>query len=205
MEITALIERAREGDRAAYESFWRIVHGELKALAGRHLAGEPAGHTLQTTALVHEAYLRLAGTQPMSWENRAHFFGAAARAMRRVLVDHARARDRVKRGGGHLKVALAGESLPAAEVPVLDLLALHEALERLAAIDPRKAQVVELRFFGGLDVRETAQILNVATGTVAGDWKIAKMWLHRELAKGETHGPGSLGCSRADAPLGARA
>jgi RNA polymerase sigma factor (TIGR02999 family) len=199
MEITALIERARKGDRGAYESFWQIVYRELKAIAGRQLAGEAAGHTLQTTGLVNEVYLRLTGSRSMKWEDRAHFFGAAAQAMRRVLIDHARARDRSKRGGGRPKVSLSeAPEFPAAEVPALDILALHDALERLAGIDARKAQVVELRYFAGLTVEEIAQILDVATGTIAGDWKIAKMWLHRELTKGETHGPGALDRGRAD-------
>jgi RNA polymerase sigma factor (TIGR02999 family) len=204
MEITALIERARAGDRAAYEAFWQAVYRELKELAERQLAREGAENTLQTTGLVHEVYLRLAGPEPTRWEHRAHFFGAAARAMRQVLVDHARARDRLKRGGGRPKVALPDEAPSAAEVPVLDILALHEALDRLAAMDARKAQVVELRFFAGLSVEEIAKILDVATGTIAGDWKIAKMWLHRELSKGETDGPRALDRSRADPPVGPR-
>jgi RNA polymerase sigma factor (TIGR02999 family) len=190
-DITALIERARSGDRAAYESFWEVVYRELRQLADRELGKEAPGHTLQTTALVHEAYLRLAGPSAMPWDDRAHFFGAAARAMRRVLVDCARARARLKRGGGRMKVSTAGGDAEAADVPALDVLALHEALDRLAALDPRKAQVVELRFFAGLDVREIARILDVAMGTVVGDWKIAKMWLHRELA-GQDDGSGAI-------------
>jgi RNA polymerase sigma factor (TIGR02999 family) len=182
-EITALIGRARGGDRAAYESFWQIVYRELRQIADRELGKEAPGHALQTTALVHEAFLRLVGPNAMPWDDRAHFFGAAARAMRRVLVDCARARGRLKRGGGRMKVSTAGSEAAAADLPALDVLALHEALDRLAALDPRKAQVVELRFFAGLDVREIARILDIATGTVAGDWKIAKMWLHRELSE----------------------
>lgn len=182
-DFTSLIDRARAGDETARDSFWRLVYGELRSLADRELAGERSGHTLQPTALVNEAYLRLAGKGPLLWESRAHFFGAAARAMRQVLVDHARARGRKKRAGAPLDVSGVGvDGLD------LDLLSLDEALDRLEALDPRKARVVALRFFAGLSVREVARLLGVAAGTVSGDWKIAKMWLLRELSGEEARG-----------------
>lgn len=187
-DLTELLVRARGGDASASESFWRQVYGELRALAERELGKERAGHTLAATALVHEAYLRLLGPDPLPFENRAHFFGAAARAMRRILVDHARRRARPKHGGGAAALPLTGLTL-ADHGPGLDLLALDEALERLQAIDARKVQVVELRFFAGLTEAEIAEILGVSTGTVAGDWKVARLWLHRELSPGERDGP----------------
>jgi RNA polymerase sigma factor (TIGR02999 family) len=184
--VTQMLHRAQEGDASASESFWRLVHAELRALARRALAHERTSLTLPPTALVNEAYLRLLGPDPLPWENRAHFFGAAARAMRRILVDHARARNRKKRAGRMDAVHLSEVELEAAE-PNLDLLALDEALERLARVDRRMVQVVELRYFAGMTVAETARVLGVSTGTVAGDWKIARMWLHREISKGDGH------------------
>jgi RNA polymerase sigma-70 factor (ECF subfamily) len=174
-----LIERARDGDRPSLEALWNHVYAELQSLARREFASERKSHTLQPTALVNEAYLRLVGNGQVPWQNRAHFFGAAAQAMRRVLVDHARARAAGKRAGQHA-TRLETDAQVADEQGV-DVVALHEALERLARLDPRKARVVELRFFAGLGVREIADILGVAIGTVSGDWRVAKMWLHREM------------------------
>jgi RNA polymerase sigma factor (TIGR02999 family) len=185
--VTRLLRRAQAGDASACESFWRLVHADLRAMASGELDHERRGHTLPPTALVNEAFLRLQGPVPLPWQNRAHFFGAAARAMRRVLVDHARARRRRKRNGGNAAVPLSELEL-AAPAPGLDLLALDEALEHLGRIDQRMVQVVELRFFAGLPVETIAQLLGVSTGTVGSDWKIARMWLHRELSKGEADG-----------------
>ena len=182
--ITRLLDRAHEGDAAASESFWRLVHQDLRELARGELLHERSNHTLAPTALVHEAFLRLHGSAPLRWQNRAHFFGAAARAMRRVLVDHARARHRRKRAGALAAVALCGEEAAPTAVPPVDLLALDEALERLGTLDPRMVQVVELRFFAGLAVAEIARLLGVSAATVSSDWKIARMWLHRELDQG---------------------
>jgi RNA polymerase sigma factor (TIGR02999 family) len=184
--LTQMLHRAQGGDASASESFWRLVHADLRALARRELAHERSSLTLPPTALVNEAYLRLLGPDPLPWANRAHFFGAAARAMRRILVDHARARRRQKRAGRMDAVPLSEVELAAGERS-LDLLALDEALERLASRDRRLVQVVELRYFAGMTVAETARVLGVSTGTVAGDWKIARMWLHREIGKGDGH------------------
>lgn len=183
--ITRLLQRARAGDAAASDSFWWLVQEDLHELAEGELRHERRNHTLAPTALVHEAFLRLHGSEPLRWENRAHFFGAAARAMRRVLVDHARARHRRKRAGGLAALPL-GDAEPAAAraARAVDLLALDEALERLRALDPRMVQVVELRFFAGLTIAEIGRLLGVSAATLASDWKIARMWLHRELGKG---------------------
>lgn len=163
------------------------MHADLRALARCELDHERSNHTLPPTALVNEAYLRLQGPEPLPWQNRVHFLGAAARAMRRVLIDHARARHRRKRAGGIAAVPLSEVEL-AAPAPDLDLLALDEALQRLARLDQRMVQVVELRFFAGLTVAEIARVLGVSTGTVGSDWKIARLWLHREI-----HGSGADG------------
>jgi RNA polymerase sigma factor (TIGR02999 family) len=157
-----------------------IVHDELRRLARRQMAGERPGHTLQPTALVNEAYLRLANLKQMQWQDRVHFFAMAARVMRRILVDVARSRGYQKRGGGAQRVSLAGV-LEMAEAQPTDVVELDEALEALAQLDARKSQVVELRFFGGLSVEETAEALNVSRETVKRDWTFAKMWLQRHL------------------------
>jgi RNA polymerase sigma factor (TIGR02999 family) len=187
-DITQLLSAARAGDETAVEAFWRLVHGELHALAARALEHERPGHTLPPTALVNEAYLRLLGREQLPWENRAHFFGAAAQAMRRILVDHARARQRLRRGGQVKPVSLDEVEPPGIEGN-FDFVELDEALQRLAQLDPRLVQVVELRFFAGMSVAEIARMLGVATGTVAGDWKIARLWLHRELGRNDDDGP----------------
>jgi len=183
--ITRLLQQANAGDASASASFWQLVHADLRELARNELGHERRNHTLAPTALVHEVFLRLQGPEPLPWQDRAHFFGAAARAMRRVLVDHARARRRLKRAGVLAAVPFVDEAPAATAPPAVDLLALDEALERLGRIDPRMVRVVELRFFAGLTVAEIARLLEVSTGTVSGDWKIARMWLHRELSKGD--------------------
>src|SRR5688572_21097394 len=160
-----------------------LVHAELRRLARRHMGHERPGHTLQATALVNEAYLRLIDVRQIQWQNRAHFFAMSARLMRRILVDFARARHYQKRGGGAQKVTF-DEALAVSHERGGELVALDDALVALAAVDPRKSQVVEMRFFGGLSVEETAEALHVSVDTVMRDWKLAKVWLLRELRKG---------------------
>ncbi|MGE3166680.1 MAG: ECF-type sigma factor [Planctomycetota bacterium] len=161
-----------------------LVYDELKRLAFRSLRGQSRGHTLQPTALVHEAYLRLASVEDPPWRDRTHFLATAATTMRHVLVDHARARATEKRGGSRRRITL-DERLGSAAVPDVDLLALHEAMERLAELDPRKARVVELRFFAGLDLEETATVLGVSSMTVSNDWRFARAWIARALGVGD--------------------
>ena len=180
-EVTQLLLDWSEGNETALAKLMPIVYRELRRLAHQYLNREREGHSLQTTDLVHEAYLRLVDQRRARWQNRSHFFGVAAQLMRRILVDHARRHKRVKRGGG-APVALLEEAAVVSSQSDVDLLALDEALSRLAAIDPRKARIVELRFFGGLEVSETAVFLEVSEITVMRDWKIAKAWLHRELS-----------------------
>lgn len=168
------------GDAAALEQLIPIVHTELRRLARRHMARERRGHSLQPTALVNEVYLRLINIRRMKWQNRAHFFAIAARLMRRALVDAARSRHYQKRGGGARNVSVDMALLPAAQRGA-DIVALDDAVHALSEMDPRKGQVVELRFFGGLSVAETAEVLGVSSDTVMRDWKIAKVWLLREL------------------------
>ena len=192
-DVTILLRMASDGDSQAAADLLPLVYEELRRLARSKMSRERdagAGQTLQPTALVHEAYMRLLGPDgaQLRWEGRAHFFGAAARAMRRILVERARSRGRVKRGGGNARVALADDAL-AVEPPGDDLLALDEALERLEQRDRRKAEVVMLRFFAGLTIEEIAAALSVSPATVKNDWTFARAWLHRELAKdGETTG-----------------
>jgi RNA polymerase sigma factor (TIGR02999 family) len=181
-EVTRLLERSArgEGEAGASRRLFELVYDELRRLAGSLMRRERGGHTLQPTALVHEAFLRLVGAPNIAWQDRAHFMGIAARAMRQILVDHARRHAAEKRGGGLQRVTLtdAEAVVPGDEIEVLDL---HEALERFAALDPRAARVVELRVFGGLSVPEAAHVLEVSPRTVDGDWAVARMWLTREL------------------------
>ncbi|HEY0778503.1 MAG TPA: sigma-70 family RNA polymerase sigma factor [Gemmatirosa sp.] len=184
--VTALLAAWERGDRPALDALLPSVYGELHAQARRALRAQPAGHTLQPTALVHETYLRLAGQaqggEPGTGsQNRAHFFAVAALVMRAVLVDHARARQRVKRGGDHTRVTLGGAAGVATPAPAVDVLDLDEALTRLAARDPVKARVVELRYFVGLSLAETAGALGVSEATVSRHWTAARLWLRREL------------------------
>ncbi len=177
--VGRLLGDARYGDPAALEQLLPIIYAELHAIADRHMRRERPGHTLQPTALVHEIYLRLIGTTALSATSRVHFLRAASRAMRQVLVDHARARNAQKRGGA-LQVTLE-ETIVGRDTPVLDMIALDDALARLAAAEPRWAQVVELKFFGGLDVPDIAAALAVSVATVKRDWQFARAWLAREL------------------------
>jgi RNA polymerase sigma-70 factor, ECF subfamily len=178
--VTQLLHAWAEGDETALHELVPLVEAELRRLARTFMARERAGHTLQTTALVNEAFLRLADAQSVRWQDRAHFFGIAARLMRRVLVDHARARKVQKRGGGAERVSVEEDLLVSRE-PEVDVLALDNALSALAEVDARKAQVIEMRFFGGMTVDETAEALRVSTDTVKRDWRLAKLWLLREL------------------------
>jgi RNA polymerase sigma factor (TIGR02999 family) len=171
------------GDAAAFDQLVPLVHDELRRLARRYMAGERPGHMLQATALVNEAYLRLVEINQVQWQNRAHFFAMSARVMRRILVDAARAQGNDKRGGGVLKVSL-DEGLLVSTQPGHDLVALDDALQALEAVHPRKSQVVELRFFGGLSIEETGEALHVSPDTVKRDWRFAKLWLLRELKAG---------------------
>ena len=174
------------GDRAALDSLTPIVYNELRRLAGHYMKGERPGHSLQTTALVNEAYMRLVDYKGMQWQNRAHFFAVSAQLMRRILVDHARRRN-LKRGGGVHHVVLEETAVVGGERHE-DLVALDDALQALGSIDPRKAQVIELRFFGGLSVEETAEVLKISPVTVMRDWSTAKAWLYRELTCRADHG-----------------
>jgi RNA polymerase sigma factor (TIGR02999 family) len=179
-EVTHLLQAWSDGDKGALDKLMPLVYNELHRLAGRYMGGERPGHTLQTTALVNEAYLRLVDVRQMSWQNRTHFFAVSAQLMRRILVEFARSRHARKRGGEAAPVSL-DEALVVSSERGEDLVALDDALEALAAIDPRRSRVVELRFFGGLSVEETAEVLKVSAETVMHDWKLAKAWLLREL------------------------
>lgn len=178
--VTALLERWRAGDDAALHELLPVVQDELRRLARRHMAGERDGHVLQATALVNEAYIRLIDVRRINWHDRVHFFAMAARVMRRILIEHARAAGKQKRGGGWRRVTFHPDLNVGADTPE-SAIALHQALDALAAEDERKARVVELRYFGGLSVEETAQALGVSAETVMRDWKYAKSWLMRAL------------------------
>jgi RNA polymerase sigma factor (TIGR02999 family) len=179
-EITALLIDWSNGDKAALDRLFPLVERELHRLAHSYMRKEDPDHTLQTSALVNEAYLRLVDQRNTRWQNRAHFFGIAAQIMRRILLNYARDRNRVKRGGAAIQVSLSEVAIVSAEKSD-ELIALDEALKRLAAVDERKSQVVEMRYFGGLDVEETAEVLKVSPITVMRDWKFAKAWLLREI------------------------
>ena len=182
-EITELLIGWSDGDPAALERLMPLVERELHRLAHHYMRQEPAGHTLQTTALINEAFLRLVDQSRVRWQNRAHFFGIAAQIMRRVLLNYARDQKRMKRGGGAVQVSLSEADTVLAERSV-ELVALDDALKRLAVIDERKSRVVELRYFGGLSVEETAEVLGVSSVTVMRDWNMAKAWLAREVGDG---------------------
>ena len=183
-EVTQLLLAWSQGDRSALDRLIPLVYAELRRLAHHYMGLERPGHTLQTTALVNEAYLRLIDSSQVQWQNRAHFFAVSAQLMRRILVDFARAHRNLKRGGEAQRVSL-DEALLAPQETDADLVALDEALTALAAIDPRQARAVELRFFGGLSVEETAEVLQVSPETVHREWRVAKAWLLRELQSGE--------------------
>lgn len=186
-EVTQLLLAWGNGDRDALDRLMPLVYAELRRLAGYYLVGERRGHTLQATALVNEAYLQLVDSGTREWQNRAHFFGVAAQMMRRVLVDHARSRNSLKRGGGAQQVTFDEGAIVSHE-RVAEIVALDDALSALAAFDERKSRIVELRFFGGLSIEETATVLQVSPGTVMRDWTLAKAWLQREMSKGNDDG-----------------
>ncbi len=179
-EVSQLLRAWSEGDRSALDKLTPIVYDELRRLARRYMRRERPGHSLQTTALVNEAYMRLVDYKRMQWQNRAHFFAVSAQLMRRILVEHAR-RHNLKRGGGVQHVTLEEAAVVGGDRAASDLVALNDAMHALARIDPHKVQVVELRFFGGLSVPETAEVLKVAPVTVMRDWSTAKAWLYREM------------------------
>jgi len=185
-EVTRLLKEWSTGDSAALDQLIPIVYDELRAVAARYLRRERQGHTLQPTALVNEAYLRLIDQNQVQWQNRAHFVGVAAQMMRRILVDHAKNHNRVKRGGGTRKVTL-DEALAVSDERADDLVELDEALTALEAFDKRKSRVVEMRYFGGLSVEETAEVLKVSEITVARDWKLAKAWLYTRIEDNGQH------------------
>ena len=178
--VTELLELWSQGDQLALEQLVPLVYGELHRLAQRYMADERPGHTLQATALVNEAYVRLAGSAHTNWESRTQFFGVCAQVMRRILVDWARARQAGKRGG-NIAILELEDALAATAQPGSDLVAIDDALKALAEIDPRKSRVIELRFFGGLSVEQTAAVLKVSVETVHRDWRLARSWLRREL------------------------
>ncbi len=180
-KVTQLLHQVAGGNRAAVDELTPLVYHELKHIAGGQLKFERPGHTLQATALVHEAYLKLVDQRDVTWQGRAHFFGVAAQLMRRILLDYAKSRGRLKRGGGVHKTSL-DEALVVAEDRASDLVLIDQALTRLEALDARQAKVVELRFFGGLSVQETAEAIGVSAPTVKREWAMARAWLHRELS-----------------------
>lgn len=182
-DVTRLLAAWSDGDQGAFEELMPLVYDELRLIAGRYLRNERPGHTLQSTALVHEAYVRLVDQNRVRWQNRAHFFGVAAQMIRRILVDHARGKQAVKRGADVVKLSL-DEAVVAAGDRDVDLVALDDALQSLAKLDAQQGRIVELRFFAGLSIEETAEVVGVSPATVKRDWAVAKAWLHRELAMG---------------------
>jgi RNA polymerase sigma factor (TIGR02999 family) len=179
-EVTQLLCLWSTGDRAALESLMEVVYAELRHLAHSYLRRERQGHTLQSTALVHEAYLRLINQNDVTWQNRAHFFGIAASMMRRILIDHARSRQASKRGAG-IPLLKLDDAVAGSGPRDLDLVALDRALEKLTRIDPQQSRIVELRFFAGLSIEDTAEVLNISPATVKREWAMAKAWLYREM------------------------
>ncbi len=184
--VTQLLVKWGNGDEKALDKLMPLVYSELRRLAGNYLRQERLGHTLQPTALVNEAYLKLIDQRNAKWQNRAQFYGVAAQLMRRILVDHARQHQAAKRGGSdqeRLSITSAGQlgAKQLATEPAIDLLALHEALEELAIIDPQQSRIVELKFFGGLSIEETAEVVGIGHATVERDWKMARAWLRRKL------------------------
>jgi RNA polymerase sigma factor (TIGR02999 family) len=189
--LTSLLQSWHNGDRAALDHVMPVVYDELRKLAARHLARERTGHTLQTTALVHEAYLRLARQQHPDWKNRAYFFGAVATIMRRILVDHARRRVRGKRGGGLALIPLDHTpelAAPAVSDAGIDVEALDRALDKLAVVDARQARIVELKYFSGMTIEEISEVLMISSGTIKRDWIVARAWLFAELRQDSQSG-----------------
>lgn len=186
-DVTQLLVRWSNGDHDALEQLMPLVYGELRRLASRYLRRERPDHTLQSTALVHEAFLKLVDQQNVHWQNRAHFFGVAAQMIRRILVDHARGHRAAKRGGGAWKLSL-DEAIAEQQRHDIDLVSLDDALTSLSELDPQQGKIVELRFFTGLSIEETAEVLGISPATVKRDWTTAKAWLYRDLTRhGATH------------------
>ena len=181
-EVTQLLVEWSNGDKAALDRLMPLVHAELRRLAHRYMSRERPGHTLQTTALVNEAYVRLVNREDVHWQNRAHFFAIAAELMRTILVDHARSHAYAKRGGGAQKIEL-DEAMIVSQERAAEVVALDDVLKELAKIDPQQSRIVELRFFGGLTIEETAEVLNLSPATIKREWSTAKAWLYHELAK----------------------
>ena len=180
-DVTGMLRAWAQGSPGADEELLRAVYQELRRQAQRAMRREGSEHTLQATALVHEAYLRLADQRPSAWRNRSQFFGIAAQMMRRILVDHARARLADKRGGGATAITLDEASASSGDADPIEVLALHDALDRLAVLDPQQAKVVELRYFGGMSIEETAEALELSPATIKREWAVARAWLAREL------------------------
>jgi len=185
--VTQLLLAWSDGDQVARDQLMSVVYEELHRLAHRYMKRESPGHTLQTSALVNEAFVKLVDQRNVRWQNRAHFYGIAAQLMRRILVDHARGRQTAKRGHGMHDVSF-DDALYVSDERSAEVVAVHEALEQLTTLDSRKAQIVELRFFGGLSIEETAEVLGVSAGTVMRDWTLAKAWLRREMTTGASQG-----------------
>jgi len=183
-EITQLLANWGKGDRSALDKLLPLVHAELRQIARRQISHERPGHTLQATALINEAYLKLLGQEGFEWHNRAHFFAVCAQIMRHILIDHARAHARDKRGGGALKVSLDDADAAVAGEKAKHLIALEEALKFLERVDPQKGRIVELRYFGGLSIEETAEVLNISPRTVRREWQRSKAWLYRMIVEG---------------------
>jgi len=183
-DLTQLLVSWSKGDKEALDKLVPLVYAELRRIARRHMGRESPGHTLQTSALINEAYMKLVDRRNVQWQDRAHFFAVAAQVMRHILIDHARSRHYAKRGAGARKVSLEDTAVLSNE-RAADLVALDDALNALAAIDPRKSRIIELRFFGGLSIEETAEILKIAPVTVTREWRAARAWLRREMSSGE--------------------
>ena len=184
-KVSQLLVEWSAGDKAALDKLIPLVYDELHRMAHRYMRGERPGHSLQTSAVINEAYLRLVDYTKMRWQNRAHFFAVAAQLMRRILVDHARSLHYAKRGPGAVKVPL--DEAVVSQEPATDMVALDDALINLATLDPRKSQIVELRYFGGLSIEETAEVLGLSPTTVKREWRGAKAWLHRAITGGESN------------------
>ena len=200
-DITRLLVEWSDGDESALDELMPLVYQELRRIAGRYMRHESPGHTLQTSALINEAYLRLVDQRGVRWQNRAHFYGVAAQLMRRILVDHARTRTRVKRGGGARPVDLGDVALVCEQAS--QVVALDDALRGLAEMDPRKSQIVEMRFFGGLTTEEVAEVLKVTPRTVEREWRKAKAWLHQAMREDGTDEAGAVAADRRPARSGA--
>jgi RNA polymerase sigma factor (TIGR02999 family) len=183
-EVTQLLIQWSNGDKAALDKLMPLIYAELRQLARHYMKSERSGHTLQTTALVNEAYLRLINRKQVHWQNRSHFFAIAAQLMRSILVDHARSHAYAKRGGGARKIAL-DDAMVVSQQRATEVVALDDALKRLAEIDPQQSRIVELRFFGGLTIEETAEVLRLSPATIKREWGTAKAWLYHELNKNE--------------------